>query len=326
MPQVFVSISDQNLKSEVTGLVEAAALTQTNELRIADLAIFELGKNLPVRSKTPFVLVTESVPATESYRIAIRQGANDLLELPKESAALLQKLSELENHKQTKAKTIGVISGSGGAGASTTASMAAWGLKRKFQTVLVDLAPNGGGVDVIFGLERNPASRWRDFVNSQGEIPVRTFQNELPTIEGLALMSHDRGMLEENLLTNKKVLSSLLQAYELAIIDIDLNKIKNLNFQDLVIVCTNTVRSVAAAVSRVEEIKNLGFLPKLFVRELPGGDVNPEKISQTLKIKLLGTISTEPQLQKDLDRGNFILSRSKNFKTISAGFESLLTV
>lgn len=324
MPQVFIAISDQSLKSEVTGLVEAAALIQTNELRTADLAIFEMGKNLPARSKTVFVLVTDATPTAENYRLAIKQGANDLLELPKESANLLQKLSELENNKQTKARTIGVVSGSGGAGASTTASIAAWGLKRKFQTVLVDLAPNGGGVDVIFGLERNPASRWRDFVNSQGEIPSRTFQNELPTIEGLALMSHDRGRLEDDQAANKKVISSLLQAYELAIIDIEINKIKDINFHDLIIVCTNTVRSVAAAVSRVEEIKNLGFMPKLFVRDLPGGDVNPEKISQTLKVPLLGTISTEPQLQKDLDRGNFILSRSKNFKIVTSGFESLL--
>jgi len=324
MPQVLVSIADPKLKSEVTGLIDAAALSQTLEPRQADLAIYELGKVLPFNSKTPFVLVTDVSPSADNYKAAIRQGASDLLELPKESAGLLQKLSDLENRKQTRARSIAVISGSGGAGASTVVAMAAWGLKRKFQTVLVDLTPQAGGIDVLFGQERNSASRWKDFENSQGEIPVRTFQNELISVEGLSLISHSREFSLENSKINKKVFSSLLQSFDLAIVDTVIENISETNFQDVVIVCTNTVRSVAASLWRIAEIKNNGYTPKLIVREIPGGDVSPERISQNLKIDLLAQIQTEVQLQKDIDRANFTKSRVKSFKTISSAFESLL--
>lgn len=326
MPQVLISIVDPKLKSEVTGLVSAAALAQTSDLQKADLAVYELGKFSPPRTKTPFVFVTDHAPNAENYKTAIREGANDLLELPKESAGLLQKLSDLENYKQTRAKTIGIISGSGGAGASTIASLAAWGLRRKFQTVLVDLIPDGGGLDVIFAQESNPASRWGEFENSQGEIPVKTFQSELINIESLSLMSYGRDNLANNPQVNRKVLNSLLQAFELAIVDVNLSNLNKINFHEVILICTNTVRSVAASMGRLEEIIKRGFNPKLIVRELPGGDVAAEKISQSLNIALAGEFPHDPQLQKDLDRGNFIHSRSKSFKTVSLTFEKFLTL
>jgi secretion/DNA translocation related CpaE-like protein len=324
MPKVLISISDPKLKSEVTGLVNAAAIALTQELNEADLAIVELGTSLPNRSNTPFVLISDLAPELENFKSAIKQGAEDLLEIPRESAILLQKLSDLENKKSVRAKTIAVISGSGGAGASIVAAMAAWGMRRRFQTVLVDLAPDGGGVDVIFGQERNPASRWRDFVNSQGEIPSRTFQRELPKVESLTLMSHDRGEFENSFEINKKVLISLFQSFELAVVDLEIENLKNLNFQEVVLVCTNTVKGVAAAVRKNNQIKNAGFTAKLVVRELAGGDVNAEKIAQALKLELVAVLTTETQFQKDLDRGNFINSRSKNFKTVSSAFEKLV--
>ncbi len=324
MPKVLISISDPKLKSEVTGLVNAAAISQTQELKEADLAIVELGTVLANRANTPFILISDQPPQLENFKFAMQQGATDLLELPKESAILLQRLSDLENKKSVRAKTIAVISGSGGAGASTVAAMAAWGMRRRFQTVLVDLAPDGGGIDVIFGQERNPASRWRDFVNSQGEIPSKTFQRELPQVESLALMSHDRGEIEDSAVINKKVLFSLFQSFELAVVDLEIENLKNINFQEVVLVCTNTVKGVAAAVRKNNQIKNAGFTAKLVVRELSGGDVTPEKISQALKLELVAVISTETQFQKDLDRGNFINSRSKSFKTVSVAFEKLV--
>jgi len=324
MPKVLISISDPKLKSEVTGLVNAAAISQTQELKEADLAIVELGTALTNRANTPFILISDQPPQLENFKFAMQQGATDLLELPKESAILLQRLSDLENKKSVRAKTIAVISGSGGAGASTVAAMAAWGMRRRFQTVLVDLAPDGGGIDVIFGQERNPASRWRDFVNSQGEIPSKTFQRELPQVESLALMSHDRGEIEDSAVINKKVLFSLFQSFELAVVDLEIENLKNINFQEVVLVCTNTVKGVAAAVRKNNQIKKFGFTAKLVVRELSGGDVTPEKISQALKLELVAVISTETQFQKDLDRGNFINSRSKSFKTVSAAFEKLV--
>jgi secretion/DNA translocation related CpaE-like protein len=324
MPKVLISISDPKLKSEVTGLVNAAAISQTQELKEADLAIVELGTALANRANTPFILISDQPPQLENFKFAMQQGATDLLELPKESAILLQRLSDLENKKSVRAKTIAVISGSGGAGASTVAAMAAWGMRRRFQTVLVDLAPDGGGIDVIFGQERNPASRWRDFVNSQGEIPSKTFQRELPQVESLALMSHDRGEIEDSAVINKKVLFSLFQSFELAVVDLEIENLKNINFQEVVLVCTNTVKGVAAAVRKNNQIKKFGFTAKLVVRELSGGDVTPEKISQALKLELVAVISTETQFQKDLDRGNFINSRSKSFKTVSVAFEKLV--
>jgi secretion/DNA translocation related CpaE-like protein len=323
MPQVLISISDPKLKTEVNGLVNAAEISLTSDLKNADLAIFELGKTLPGKFTAPFVLVTDSIAELESYKFAIKHGAQDVIELPKESAILLQKLSELESKKNIRAKTLAVVSGCGGAGASTIAAMAAWGLRRKFQTVLVDLAPNGGGIDVMFAQEKNPASRWRDFANSHGEIPTRTFHSELLQVESLTLMSHDRNEIDEDKEINKKVLISLFQAFELAVVDLEIQNLKNLNFQEVVLVCTNTVRSVAAAVKKVHQIQNLGFTPKLIVRELSGGDVTAEKIAQALKIDLIAEVSTETQFQKDLDRGNFINSRSKNFKVVANAFEKL---
>ena len=89
--------------------------------------------------------------------------------------------------------TVGVVAGSGGAGATTFACAVALTAARRQRTALVDLDPLGPGVDRVVGLDgrRGPAGTpWRP---SRGRLGSRSLRAALPDKDGLAVLTWGTG-------------------------------------------------------------------------------------------------------------------------------------
>src|SRR3954469_21615940 len=74
---------------------------------------------------------------------------------------------------------VGVVGGSGGAGASTFAAALACGVGGR--AVLVDLDPVSGGIDVLLGIETVPGARWPGLHLSGGRLDPAVFDRGLPS-------------------------------------------------------------------------------------------------------------------------------------------------
>ncbi|MBU4215327.1 MAG: pilus assembly protein FlpE [Actinobacteria bacterium] len=85
---------------------------------------------------------------------------------------------------------VGVLGTRGGVGASTFAALLAGRLARRTATALVDLG-NGGGLEVLLGLEDRPGPRWPDLAGA-GELPGEQVLDVLPRWGTCAVLSSDR--------------------------------------------------------------------------------------------------------------------------------------
>jgi hypothetical protein len=86
---------------------------------------------------------------------------------------------------------VGVVGGCGGVGASTFAAVlaAVAGLRRR--SVLVDLDPVAGGIDVLVGLEGVAGARWSGLLLGGGRLDPLVLVDGLPQWSSVAVLSAD---------------------------------------------------------------------------------------------------------------------------------------
>lgn len=116
--------------------------------------------------------------------------------------------------------TVSVVPGSGGAGASTFAAAlayaAAWSGRR---SLLVDLDPWSGGVDLLLGLEQSPGWRWPRLAAAEGNLGDLT--GHLPSVDGVDVLAPARGREFVDLDTGavRAVLRSARRTHDLVVVD-----------------------------------------------------------------------------------------------------------
>ena len=92
------------------------------------------------------VHVVGNGPARDGlFRSALASGAVDVVELPAAEAWLVELLTDAADGAVHRARTVGVVAGSGGAGATTFACALALTAARTEPAVLLDLDPLGAG-------------------------------------------------------------------------------------------------------------------------------------------------------------------------------------
>lgn len=140
------------------------------------------------------VLVDRDGDATDVWRSAVAVGATDVALLPGAEATLVERFADTAEGGAARAPCVAVIGGRGGAGASVLATaLAVTAARQDRSTVLVDADPLGGGIDLALGAEEIAGIRWPDLTEVQGRLRGASLQAALPSVDGLALLSWDRG-------------------------------------------------------------------------------------------------------------------------------------
>ncbi|WP_037911827.1 septum site-determining protein Ssd [Actinacidiphila yeochonensis] len=140
------------------------------------------------------LLVTHDGDDPVAWRRAVELGADHVLALPQAEGWLVDRIADAAEGAAQPALTVGVVGGSGGAGASTLACALAVAAARVGQrTMLVDGDPLGGGLDVLLGVEHTAGLRWPDLAASRGRVNSGVLEASLPRLGELTLLSWDRG-------------------------------------------------------------------------------------------------------------------------------------
>lgn len=219
---------------------------------------------------------------------------------------------------------LSVVAGSGGVGASTLAAALAHRAARKQGGVaLVELDPDGAGLDLMMGVEAAPGWRWPDLAGAQGHIG--DLRERLPRSGRVDLVAcgRERGLPATSGQASTRptgehavrpgsrlglppvgavraVLASLQRSHRLVVIDHAWEGLPP-EGRVLVVVAADP-RGVLAARARLARLGLTGA--GLVVRQGPGRRLEPQLIAEILQLPVLGRIGHHRRLPLAAELGD----------------------
>lgn len=152
-----------------------------------DLAEVLAGLGPEKRPRT-YVVTLRHAPH-ELYRTALTLGAEQVIDVHGSAGWLVELLADLTEHRTDRGRVIGVIGGSGGAGATTLACALGQWAARSGPSVVIDCDPQGPGLDRILGVERQDGFRWDALCQTTGRLSARALREALPRRGDLGVLS-----------------------------------------------------------------------------------------------------------------------------------------
>ncbi len=268
------------------------------------------------RRSAVFVVVAggpDGQPADNAVLSAsIAVGAEAVLVLPGQADQLVRALSRPADHPGSDGsggRVAAVVGGSGGAGCSSFAAAMAL---RFTDTLLMDVDPCGGGIDLLLGAESADGLRWPDIQVSEGRLNWPTVRQALPRHRGISIVSGSRrahdvqpaaveAFIEAARLDGVTVVCDLPNVYtdaaRAALAAADL----------VVVVATCDIRSCAATVARVPVLGALNPNVGLVVRGPAPGGLGSGEFAAAVGLPLLAAMRPEPMLAERLEHGGLRL-------------------
>lgn len=244
------------------------------------------------------------------WQRAVEIGAEQVLWLPEMEKWLADRIADVAEGAGRPALTVGVIGGSGGAGASTLACALAVSAARSGErTMLIDGDPFGGGLDVLLGGEGAEGLRWPDFAASRGRVAAGALEESLPELHSLRLLSWDRGKrVQVPPAAMRSVLAAARRRGGVVVADlprrVDEVMAEALAQMDLVLMVVPVeLRSVAAASRVADALEGVARDVRVVVRARLAGELDPDEVAGLLRLPLAGEMPVELGVSEWLARG-----------------------
>lgn len=166
------------------------------------------------------VVASWGPPAEAVFRPSLDLGAETVLEMPKAAPHLAERLTDVGEGRVSRALVVGVIGGSGGAGATTFAVALAQAAATGRRVLLIDTDILGPGLDTVLGTAAVPGVRWSDLHGSSGRLGGRAVRDALPRLGALPFLTWSGvgRMPSPELL--REVLASARRANDLVVLDL----------------------------------------------------------------------------------------------------------
>jgi secretion/DNA translocation related CpaE-like protein len=241
----------------------------------------------------------------ELFRVAVALGAESVADLPSSEAWLVEALTDLGDPHRTTGLVLGVMGGSGGAGATTFACALGQLAARRGRALVVDADPLGPGVDRVLGLERRDGVRWDGLCHTTGRLSARSLREALPRREQLAALTWRAGPPGTlQAFAVREVLSAAQRGHDYVVVDLPrasdpLVDEVAARCDRVLVVVVPTVAGVASAVRLCARYPDPGRV-RLVVR---GSGVDPQAIARTTRIPVLTTMGDQRGLAEAIDLG-----------------------
>jgi secretion/DNA translocation related CpaE-like protein len=267
---------------------------------------------LPRRAHVNVLTSTEASVATWAAAVAV--GAERVLRMPQQEHELVGELAEAAESARDdrrRGDAVAVIGGCGGAGASLFAVALA---QTAIGTLLVDLDPWGGGIDLLVGGETTPGLRWPDLVLQGGRLNWSAMREALPRQRGISVLSGTRRGYELELGAVEAIIDAgrrggvtvvcdlprrLTEATHVALDNVDL----------VVLVSRCDVRACAAAATIAPVLASINPNLGLVVRGPAPGGLRAAEVADIAGVPLLASMRAEPRLSERLEHGGLRLGR-----------------
>ncbi|HEU5038395.1 MAG TPA: septum site-determining protein Ssd [Nocardioides sp.] len=271
----------------------------------ADMAE-DLARIAPARRPRVYV-VAWGLVADQMFRIALAVGAESVAQLPRSEAWLTELLTDLGDDAGSPAEglMVGVIGGSGGAGATTFACALGQVGARRGRTLVVDADPFGPGIDRVLGLEERDGVRWDGLCDTTGRLSARALREALPRREDLGALSWRAGSPGTlQAFAAREVLSAARRGHDLVVVDLPRTPDALLDeiaarCDRLLVVVVPTVAGVASAVRTCARHRD----PATVRLVLRGHGVAAAQVARATGVPVLAMMPDQRGLAEAIDLG-----------------------
>lgn len=272
----------------------------------ADLAA-ELAQAAPGRRDGVHVVAWGAV-ADDLFRQALALGAENVAELPRSDAWVVEALTDLGDAGgggRARGLTLGVLGGSGGAGATTLACALGQVAGRGAASVVIDADPWGPGVDRLLGLEGSGGVRWDALQQTTGRLSARSLREALPRRDGVGALSWGPGPAGSlQAFAVREALSAAQRGHDTVVLDLPrtgdaLVEELAARCDRLLVVCVATVPGVASAARVCARFEDPAAL-RLVVR---GSAVVPEAVARAVGVPVVTAMADQRGLGEAIDLG-----------------------
>ena len=226
-----------------------------------------------------------------------------VLLLPGASGRLPDPLPGTSADAGPAAHVVAVRAASGGLGASTLCvALGQEAVRRGMRAVCVELAPHGGGLDLLVGRETDEGVRWADVARARGELGG--IEDALVRAQGLGVLALDR---ERALVPDAEAVHAVLGALRRSVdvVFLDLGRQPHPDADQQVLLVGADVRSVAAARMAAKHHVGPGGL---VVRRGRGRQLAARVVADSLGAPLLGALREDTSVPRLAELGQPPLS------------------
>lgn len=277
----------------------------------ADQAERCLRSRLPRRPRV--ILVGRSGHDDPPWHVAELLGAEHVAMLPAAEPWLVDRFADttLTGAAGTgSARTVAVLGGRGGAGASVLAGgLAVTAARARLRTLLVDADPLGGGLDLVLGWEELDGLRWPALTGADGRVDALALVGALPGRGDLAALCWDRGDIRE---LPAEAMAATMDAgrrgRDVVVVDLprrlDDAAVIALQAADQALLVVPAELRATAAAARVAALasEHCARLSVVVRGPAPGG-LKAREVARALGLPLAGALRPEPSLCRGLERG-----------------------
>ncbi len=339
MSAPLVITADAVLLDEVQRLAAAAGVTPevcTSDhhalTRWADAPLVLVGADVaaafaalrPARRDATHLLVRGSM-GDDIFSVALALGAESVAELPRSESWLVEVLTDAGDRAPRRGLTVGVVGGSGGAGATTFACAlgqvgagqlgagqlgAAQGgvaarSKGRSSALVIDLDPLGPGLDRVLGVELHDGIRWDALLETTGRLSARSLHDAVPRREGLGILTWSPGPAGTlQAFAVREALSAAQRGHDLVVVDlprtVDALFTEVVARCDLLVVVTRPTVAGVASTARLRARLNRAGPTRLMVR---GHGVPVREVEQATGLRAAWTMGEQRGLAEAIDLG-----------------------
>ncbi len=248
-------------------------------------------------------LVAWSPAPPGSFRDALLIGAERVVELPVGAELIAELLTDLEEVGRGDGVLVGVVGGSGGAGATTLACGLGQVAAARGPTLVVDLDPLGPGCDRVLALDDAPGVRWDSLGTASGRLSGRALREAVPRRDGLGVLAWASATSALDTGAVREALSAARRGHDTVVVDLprsgDLVTETVARCALVVLVVVPTVTGVAAAARWTAALADPGRV-RLLVR---GRGADPARVAALVGAPVLSTMADQRGLAEALDLG-----------------------
>ncbi|MBM9467402.1 septum site-determining protein Ssd [Nakamurella leprariae] len=261
------------------------------------------------------IAVAAQPPDDQQWHHCLQLGVEQVIELDTGARAdqqLLTLFAESARPGSGDGRTVAVIGGCGGAGASVLAvAIAVASVRERWPTLLVDCDPGGAGLDVLTGVESASGLRWDDIRVTHGTVSTSAIRAAVPAAvvgrDRLPVLCPDR---DRPVPVDPDAVAAVLAAGRrtggVTVVDVprceDPAGERVLALADLVVLMVpSDVRATYAARRLLPRLQRATDRAGVVVRGPAPGSITASEVVDALGLPLLGTIRALPLLGRDLD-------------------------
>jgi len=269
----------------------------------ADL-VRELAVVRPSRRDATHVVVLGGVPH-DMFAVALTVGAESVVELPRSEGWLVESLTDAGDRAPSRGLAVGVIGGSGGAGASTFACALGQVGARVGAAIVIDADPLGSGLDRVLGLELHDGVRWDALQQTTGRLSARSLHDAVPHRGGLGVLTWQSGTQASlQAFAVREAMSAAQRGHDLVVVDLPRSRDPVVDelvarCDALVVLTVPTVTGLAAA-ARMSVRTRLATPTRMVVR---GSGVPLREVEQVTGLGGAVAMSDQRGLAESIDLG-----------------------